>query len=180
MTVILDGKSLGTFKPTSRVRIHGGGGNDTITVSHGVTAAVWLYADGGNVQFQGGGGPTLLVGGSGKNTFTGGSGRTIMIGGSGADSLTGGNGDAILIGGTTAYDAIPVALRAVLSTWSSPASYAARVSQIESNHLSRRISNRAIPKMVAPIFATGPTAAGPWKGYGQCIGYNDTGVPRHE
>jgi hypothetical protein len=133
VTVTYDGQSLGSFNPTSRICIHGGGGNDTISVAQSVTLAAWLYADNGNVQLQGGGGPTLLIGGSGKDTLWGGNGRTIMIGGSGAASMVAGSGDAVLIGGTTAYDANAAALMALLNTWSSSASYSIRVSQLMSD-----------------------------------------------
>jgi Ca2+-binding RTX toxin-like protein len=133
VTVIFDGKSLGTFAPTSRICVYGGGGTDTISVSQKVTVAAWLYAENGSVQLQGGGGPTLLVGGPGKDTLWGGSGPTIMIGGSGASSLLAGTGDAILVGGTTAYDNNDRALLALLNTWSSAAGYATRVSQITSD-----------------------------------------------
>ena len=135
VTVIYDGTSLGSFNPTGRICIHGGGGNDTIIVSSSVTVAAWLYADNGNVQLMGGGGPTLLIGGSGKDTLWGGTGPTIMIGGSGAATLTAGSGDAVLIGGTTAYDGNAPALMTLLNTWSSPASYATRVSDLMSDPL---------------------------------------------
>ena len=111
VTVTYDGKSLGTFNPTSRIRIHGGGGTDTISVSQSVTVPDWLYADNGNVQLQGGGGPTLLMGGSGKDTLWGGNGKTIMIGGSGASSLVAGTGDAVLIGGRPLTIPIPLRFR---------------------------------------------------------------------
>jgi hypothetical protein len=130
VTVTFNKVALGTFHPTSRIRIHGGGGTDTISVSQTVTVPVWMYGDTGTVQLQGGGGPTLLLGGSGKATLWGGNGRTIMIGGSGVDSLLAGKGDTILIGGTTAYDANDRALQSLLNTWNSSAAYATRVSQL--------------------------------------------------
>ncbi len=130
VTVVLDGKSLGVFSPTSRICVYGGGGNDTISVSPQVTVPAWLYAEGGNVQLAGGGGPTLLLGGPGNDTLRGGSGPTIMISGSGANSLLAGAGDTVLVGGTTAYDNNSAALQDLLSTWSSAASYAARVGEL--------------------------------------------------
>jgi hypothetical protein len=133
VTVLFDGNSLGTFSPTSRICVYGGGGTDTIGVSQSVTIPTWIYAEDGNVQMQGGGGPTLLMGGTGKDTLWGGSGRTIMIGGSGASTLVGGTGDAVLIGGTTAYDNNALALQALLSTWSSSGSYATRVGELTSD-----------------------------------------------
>jgi Ca2+-binding RTX toxin-like protein len=135
VTVTYDGRLLGSFNPTSRIRVHGGGGNDTISVSQSVKVPVWLYADNGNAQLQGGGGPTLLMGGSGKDTLWGGTGRTIMIGGSGVSSLIGGTGDAIMIGGKTDYDTNDLALQSLLTIWGSPVNnYATRVSQITSTN----------------------------------------------
>ena len=104
--MIFDGKSLGTFSPTSRICVYGGGGNDTISVSQQVTVPAWLYTENGNVQLMGGGGPTLLMGGPGKDTLWGGSGPAIMIGGSGSNSLLAGSGGAVLVG-ATAYDDNP-------------------------------------------------------------------------
>jgi Ca2+-binding RTX toxin-like protein len=133
VTVVMNGRSLGTFSPTTRICVHGMGGNDTIIVSQSVTLPAWLFGDNGKDQLMGGGGPTILVGGSGNCTLWGGSGRTIMIAGAGADSLMAGTGDTILVGGTTAYDANARALQAVLNTWTSSASYAARVSTLMSD-----------------------------------------------
>ena len=133
VTVVFDGQSLGSFDPTSRICVHGVSGNDTISVSPSVTLPAWLYADAGDVQLQGGGGPTLLVGGPGKDTLWGGTGPTIMIGGSGATSMLGGSGDAILVGGTTAYDANDTALKALLAIWSSGDTYTDRVAAITSD-----------------------------------------------
>jgi hypothetical protein len=135
VTVTYDGHLLGSFNPTSRIRIHGGGGMDTISVSQSATVAAWLYADNGNAQLQGGGGPTLLIGGSGRNTLWGGSGRTIAIGGSARTTISGGSGDAVLIGGTTAYDANAAALKSLLDAWNSSAGYSARVSDLMSDPL---------------------------------------------
>ena len=133
VTVTFNGKSLGSFNPNGRICIHGGGGTDTISISQSVTVPAWIYADSGNVQAQGGGGPTLLIGGTGINTLLGGNGPTIMIGGGGVDTQVAGTGDAILIGGATVYDANAVALQALLNIWSSSASYATRVSQLTSD-----------------------------------------------
>ncbi|MDA1017836.1 MAG: hypothetical protein O3A00_25685 [Planctomycetota bacterium] len=53
-----------------------------------------------------------------------------MIGGSGRDRLYGGNGTDLLIGGATSFDQDPVALRMLMSEWSSNRSHAARVSNL--------------------------------------------------
>jgi hypothetical protein len=155
VTVIYRGKSLGTFGPIGRIRIHGGGGNDVIRASQSVVVPVWLYADSGNAQLSGGGGPTLLMGGSGRDALWGGNGRTIMVGGKGASRLFAGRGDAILIGGTTTYDANDLALQALLSTWSSSASYATRVSQLASDPTNPLNANTVFNDKVADFLFGG-------------------------
>ncbi len=80
---------------------------------------------------MGGAGPTVLVGGSGRNILRAGTGPTIMIAGSGVASLFGGAGDNLVIGGTTNYDANPVALEMILAEWGDPAAgYHSRVTHL--------------------------------------------------
>jgi uncharacterized repeat protein (TIGR01451 family) len=133
VSVMLNGKSLGTFHPTSRIVIHALAGNDYIGISDRITLPAWLYGDDGNDVVWGGRGPNVLLGGAGSDTLWGGRGRSLLIGGAGSDSLMSGLGDAILIGGTTNFDANEQALLAVLDEWNSAADYATRVSHYTGN-----------------------------------------------
>jgi hypothetical protein len=92
---------------------------------------VFLFAgDGEDTNFDGGGGPTVAVGGTGGVTLEGGSGRSILIAGAGGGHLIGGSEDNILIGGYTAYDNNLAALQAILAEWNSADSFAARVTAL--------------------------------------------------
>ncbi len=64
-------------------------------------------------------GNDLIVGDASPHVFIGGTGRNIIIGGAGPDQITGGAGDNILIGSTTAWDANPAALQAIMQEWTS-------------------------------------------------------------
>jgi hypothetical protein len=91
-----------------------------------------LFADGADAHLQGGGGPTVEVGGGGTDThLKGGKGRSILIAGTGAARLKGHSGDDILIGGTTAFDNNEAALLAVLAEWSSGESYLQRIANLQ-------------------------------------------------
>jgi Ca2+-binding RTX toxin-like protein len=130
VTVTMNGKSLGTFNPTSRIIAHGLAGNDYIGVSNLVTLPAWLYGDDGNDVLWGGGGPNILMGGAGKDNLYGGTGRSLLIGGTDSDTLAGGIGDAILIGKNTNFDANDLALSAIMNEWNSAANYATRAGHI--------------------------------------------------
>jgi phospholipase C len=102
----------------SRIEVYGQGGNDKITVAKDVTVPAYVFASDGNDTVQGGGGQTVIVGGSGDNVLTGGGGASILIGGSGHEQLKAGAGAALFIAGTTKFDADPEALRALEAEWS--------------------------------------------------------------
>ena len=83
-----------------------------------------------NGHLQGGSGPTVEVGGTGKSFLEGGQGRNLLIAGQGNGHLKGhGQGD-ILIGGSTDFDANEGALSAIMAEWASANSYATRVNNL--------------------------------------------------
>ncbi len=78
-------------------------------------------------------GNDVLVGDAGANVLRGGTGRNLIVGGGGADQVFGGGGDSILIGGTTAYDADPAALNAIMAEWvRADLTYDERVAELSS------------------------------------------------
>lgn len=87
--------------------------------SHLLLPAYLFAGNGVGTQIQGGGGPTVEVGGSGGGKLVGGLGRNILIAGSGGAQLQGNSGGSILIGGYTDYDHNLAALEAALLEWSS-------------------------------------------------------------
>jgi Ca2+-binding RTX toxin-like protein len=121
----------GVFSSGGRLLVFGQGGDDTVEIDALIGRTAEVYGGAGNDRLTGGGGTNLLLGGDGNDTLTGGAGRDLLIGGTGADTIGGGlGGDDILIGGTTAYDANPAALRAIVREWTGGAAYAQRVSNI--------------------------------------------------
>jgi len=80
---------------------------------------------------DGGAGDDILLGGTGNDLILGGNGRDLMIGGTGADRIEGHADEDILIAGTTAYDANPTALNAILNEWASSGSNASRMLHIQ-------------------------------------------------
>ena len=123
-----------TSSPTGGIVVHGGGGKKAhIKINPQVTLPALLFADGADAHLQGGGGPTVEVGGGGTDThLEGGKGRSILIAGTGAAHLKGHSGDDILIGGTTAFDNNEAALLAVLAEWNSGESYLQRIANLQS------------------------------------------------
>jgi Ca2+-binding RTX toxin-like protein len=77
--------------PIAGFEMNADGGDDSVTVSRGVTIPVTV---------RGGTGRDLLVGGSGDDKLIGGPGPDRLIGGPGDDVLIGGPGDDVLIGGS--------------------------------------------------------------------------------
>jgi hypothetical protein len=107
--------------------LDGGPGNDLLM---GGPVNSILRGGEGNDTLRGGKLNDILLGGAGNDLLIGGPGRDLLIGGLGRDQLSGGNQDDLLIGGTTAHDANPVALRAILAEWSSSRSFAARAANL--------------------------------------------------
>ena len=129
----INGYPDGNFSPTGGLVVHGGGGKQAhIRIDNRVTLPALLFADGADAHLQGGGGPTVAVGGGGTNThLEGGKGRSILIAGMGAAHLKGYSGDDILIGGTTAFDNNEAALLAILAEWNSGESYLQRIANLQ-------------------------------------------------
>jgi hypothetical protein len=122
--------SLGNFAPTGRIVVYAQAGDDDVRVSENITLPAWLYGGDGNDRLTGGGGNNVLVGGDGNDRLTGGCARDLLIGGRGADRLNGNESGDLLISGTTAFDANPVALAAILAEWTSAHSFATRVANL--------------------------------------------------
>ena len=116
--------------------LQGGGGNNLLIGGSGNDA---LYGDGGNDVLLGGDGNDDLIGGAGDDVLVGGDGNDILLGGTGNDLiigsddndlLVGGGGEDILIGGVTIHDNDVAALEAVMSVWTSAASFNSRVNTL--------------------------------------------------
>jgi Ca2+-binding RTX toxin-like protein len=128
----LNGKVVGTYRPTGRMIVYGLGGDDDVQVAGSITVPLWLFGGDGDDRLKGGDGANVLVGGDGDDLVVGGKGRNLLIGGKGKDRIVGGSGDDILIAGWTAYDASPTALDAVLHEWTrTDRTYAQRVDALK-------------------------------------------------
>ena len=115
--VLLNGKTLGIFQPTSRIVAFGQEGDDNIQLAGSLKLAAWLYGGQGNDRLRGGAGNDLLFGGLGSDQLLGGGGRDLLVGDAGADQLNGNAGDDILVGGSVNLnDAAEEAIRLSLST----------------------------------------------------------------
>ena len=68
----------GRFAPTGRLIVHGGAGDDFISVAGGIALPAWLYGDAGNDALHGGGGDNVLLGGTGDDQLHGGQGRDLL------------------------------------------------------------------------------------------------------
>jgi hypothetical protein len=106
-----DGTVLATYSGLADLFLYAGLGDDTISIQS--TAA---------------GPPVMVNAGPGNDRVFGGAGRDLLIGGPGTDLLDGGADEDILIDGTTAYDANPTALAAIMAEWTrTDLPYSARV-----------------------------------------------------
>jgi Ca2+-binding RTX toxin-like protein len=116
----------------------GGGGDDTLLtgagndVIDGGAGNDYVNGGAGNDSLKGGVGSDILIGGDGADIMVGGDGRDLLIGGSGADNLVGDAQDDILIAGSTAHDANPAALMAILAEWTGNGTYNERVAHLTS------------------------------------------------
>lgn len=104
--------------------LNGGRGNDHLTGGAGDDI---LHGGPGNDRLEGGSGNDILTGDAGNDQLLGGAGLDMLIGGAGNDHLVGGPGDDILIGGTTPFDQNDVALKMLLSEWTSGRPFDERV-----------------------------------------------------
>jgi Ca2+-binding RTX toxin-like protein len=116
----------------------GGTGNDTLNSFHGGND--FLIGGMGNDTLVGTDGNELLDGGPGKDLLNSGLGNDVLIGGLGQDNLRGEAGSDLLLGGTTIYQDSQ-SYAALLNTWSSSASYAARIQQMESDLFAARLQS---------------------------------------
>ncbi|MCR9292459.1 MAG: hypothetical protein NXI32_07060 [bacterium] len=130
------GKRIGTIRQqfvvadVGEMIIYLGRGQDRAKITDNVLIPTRIDGGDGNDTIIAGGGNAILYGGEGSDTIQGGTGRDILIGGLGRDSLIGGDGDDLLIGGATVFDRNDMALRAIMSEWSSGRSYAERVGNL--------------------------------------------------
>lgn len=115
------------FASIGNDQLFGGTGDDYLFGGEGLDR---LYGEEGNDHLFGQSGYDILLGGDGNDWLYGGLDLDILIGGLGTDSLFGESGDDILIGGTTAHDANPAALVAILAEWTSGNDYETRVANI--------------------------------------------------
>ena len=103
LRAIVNGVVVGTTRESrvTTIRIFGGAGNDTITVSIPGNTRIKTILNGGtgNDTITGGNGSDTIRGGQGNDTLCGGRGKDTLRGGAGNDSLAGGQGNDTLSGG---------------------------------------------------------------------------------
>jgi hypothetical protein len=142
VTVVLNGVTLGSFRPTCAVMAFGQAGNDDLQVAGSIALRAWLYGDDGHDRLKGGAGHDILLGGVGDDLLVGNSGRDLLIGGAGADRIVGNADDDILIAGTTAFDANDQALCAIMDEWTSGREYAQRCANLRGTGTGTDFANR--------------------------------------
>jgi Ca2+-binding RTX toxin-like protein/pimeloyl-ACP methyl ester carboxylesterase/uncharacterized protein YegL len=127
------------FGGTGNDFAYGGNGNDNI---YGGDGDDYLFGHDGNDLVDGGAGrdmvygfsgADILIGGTDKDQLFGGLGRDFLIGNDGSDQLFGELEDDILIAGNTVYDSDEIALRGILTIWTSSSSFEHRVDSL-TNH----------------------------------------------
>src|SRR5262245_56140554 len=89
-----------TVANVARIQVHGGGGNDTITLdeANGALPAANLFGGIGDDTLTGGSGNDHLYGGFGQDVILGKGGFDLLFGGAGNDVLTGGDADDQVFG----------------------------------------------------------------------------------
>jgi autotransporter-associated beta strand protein len=135
LKVTFNGVSTTIAKPSGRIIVTGGNGDDNIQIAGAIANPVWLYGDAGNDRLNAGNGGSLLIGGDGNDQLLGGGGRDVMIGGEGADHLVGNSDDDILVAGFTVQDSRSSLGHddfwcQVLDEWNSGDSFASRVQNL--------------------------------------------------
>jgi hypothetical protein len=104
LRAIVNGVVVGTIRESrvTTIRIFGGAGDDTITVTIPGNTRIKTVLNGGagNDTITGGDGSDTILGGQGNDTLSGGQGNDTLRGGAGADSLAGGQGNDTLQGDT--------------------------------------------------------------------------------
>jgi len=112
LRVTINGVTTTVPKPSGRIIVLGGAGDDRIKITagpkgsgaRGIANPAWLYGEDGNDRLYSGAGGGLLFGGNGHDRLIGGRGRDIMVGGQGTDKIVGNANDDILIAGFTTKD----------------------------------------------------------------------------
>jgi hemolysin type calcium-binding protein len=96
-----DGDDRGTLDMPSISSVHGGDGQDTLTVSTitPATGPVEGFGDAGNDVVTGGAGQVILRGGAGNDRVVAGPDGGLLDGNEGEDELTGGSARETLLGG---------------------------------------------------------------------------------
>lgn len=107
---------------SASVEFHGGGGNDVLVGGRG---ADWI---------DGGVGDDIILGGSleadAGDVLLGGSGSDLIIGHLGGDTISGGSGQDLLIAGLLFFDDLPGAVYGIQAEWTSGRPYAERVANL--------------------------------------------------
>jgi VCBS repeat-containing protein len=135
LKVTQNGVSSVVARPTGRIIVIAGAGDDNVQIAGAILNPVWLYGEAGNDRLNAGNGGSLILGGDGDDQLTGGSGRDVMIGGQGADRLVANNGDDVLVASSTTKDARSAAGHEefwceILAEWNGSDSFAVRVSKL--------------------------------------------------
>jgi hypothetical protein len=107
ISISVNGVTTTQPKPSGRIIVLAGAGDDNVQVAGAIDNSVWLYGEAGNDRLDAGNDGThgnLLIGGDGNDELNGGGGRDVMIGGQGADKLIGNANDDILVAGFTTKD----------------------------------------------------------------------------
>jgi Ca2+-binding RTX toxin-like protein len=128
--VLLNGASLGTFQPTSRLVAFGQAGDDDLQAAGSISLPVHLSGDAGHDRLKGGGGHDVLLGGDGDDLLVGQSGRDLLVAGDGADRIVGNSDDDLLVSGRLSFADQDAAIAAIMAEWTSIRSYAARVANL--------------------------------------------------
>jgi len=149
-------------KPSGRIIVTGGDGNDKLQIVVAVNNIAWLYGDAGNDRLVAGSGGGLLIGGDGNDNLTGGAGRDVLIGGQGADTLLGNSADDILVASSTTKDvrSTPGHERFwcnVLAEWNSSNAFAVRVQNLRNGTGGSAHNNGSylLPNVVDSVFGDG-------------------------
>ncbi|MEK6259848.1 MAG: Ig-like domain-containing protein [Planctomycetota bacterium] len=138
LKVTVNGVNHTVAKPSGRIIVTGGAGNDNIQIAGAISNSVWLYGDAGDDRLNAGNaspGGNLLFGGDGNDDLLGGNGRDIMIGGQGADKITGNANDDILVAGLTTHDSRSSAAHEefwcrVMDEWTDTTPFETRVNKL--------------------------------------------------
>jgi Ca2+-binding RTX toxin-like protein len=155
IVVNLNGTRFGPYKSASRIVARGLDGDDSIrvdprvktpTVLEGGSGRDTLRGGAGNDQLSGGAGDDVLIGGAGRDTLQGGDGYDILVGGAGKDKLFGGAGDDVLLGGLTAFDLDARALASIAAEWSSGRPYRVRIANLEGRGTRPRANRKVFLK----------------------------------